>query len=336
MERGTRYTTLDSLRGVCALVVALFHYPVDDYWIRQLPLVEHGYLFVDFFFVLSGFVIASVYDGKLDGKRGVFILRRFGRLWPLHVATLAVFVLAAIGKREVGADERHSIDAIFTNLFMVQGLGMHSDLTWNGPSWSISVEWALYLVFAALSFIAWRVRVYIALVAIGTTFLIFVAPHGQASTFDFGIFRGLAGFFSGALVARIKTKGRFNTLAEALVSVLVAVFVTIGQLAFLAPTIFALAVYVFSRSDGSISRWLHAKPLQYLGEWSYSIYLVHSIVIAAMLALNMFDPWSAPIVFLAATIACSSLSYRFIERPGRDYFNRLAASPKAPAAAAAE
>src|SRR3546814_7076460 len=136
METRPRFDALDSWRGICALAVALFHFPVLG--VRAFPLVSHAYVFVDFFFVLSGFVIAYGSEQKLaaGGDRWRFILKRFGRLWPLHVAVLALFVAVAIVRGQVNADERHSVAAIFTNLAMIQGLGVHSDLTWNGPSWS--------------------------------------------------------------------------------------------------------------------------------------------------------------------------------------------------------
>src|ERR1700744_3912521 len=151
MERH-RFVALDAFRGICALLVALFHFPIIG-WTHAIPLVTHGWLFVDFFFVLSGFVIATAYEGRLQGDHALsrFLLRRFGRLWPLHVSILAIFVAIAGAEGVLGADERHSIPAIWTNLALLQGLGVEPNLTWNDPSWSISVEWTLYLIFAMLS-----------------------------------------------------------------------------------------------------------------------------------------------------------------------------------------
>jgi peptidoglycan/LPS O-acetylase OafA/YrhL len=89
----TRFVALDSWRGICALLVAIHNLNFGS-WLPQVAFVAHSTLFVDFFFVLSGFVISHAYLDKLACPRNVsrFILRRIGRLWPLHAATLAALV----------------------------------------------------------------------------------------------------------------------------------------------------------------------------------------------------------------------------------------------------
>ncbi|RZJ36784.1 MAG: acyltransferase, partial [Brevundimonas sp.] len=88
-----RFEALDSLRGVCAILVVLFHMPVAAHW-RDWGLIQHSYLFVDYFFVLSGFVIAHAYSQRLKTPTdaGRFMVRRLGRVWPLHVLMLAAFI----------------------------------------------------------------------------------------------------------------------------------------------------------------------------------------------------------------------------------------------------
>ena len=285
----SRFTALDSLRGICALIVVLFHYPIADATIRTLPLIANGYLFVDFFFVLSGFVIASVYESRLGtGREGwSFIVRRFGRLWPLHCFVLVIFVLAASIKGEVGVDECRSVGAIFTNIALVHGLGMHSCLTWNDPSWSISVEWILYIVFACIALLKVRGWMYGVLAAVGICVLAFLAPDGQQSTFDFGFFRGLGGFFAGCLITRLRPR-EMGTPVEAAVVAIVVTFVCASVLQIFAPIVFSLAVYVFSGSSGILSRILNALPFRKLGDWSYSIYMIHPIVVAVMMQFGLF------------------------------------------------
>ena len=88
-----RYVALDSWRGIAACLVALYHFDaVSHVW--GLPLLRHAWLFVDLFFVLSGFVIAANYQQRLLAGYGAgrFILLRLGRLYPLHFVMLAVFV----------------------------------------------------------------------------------------------------------------------------------------------------------------------------------------------------------------------------------------------------
>ena len=89
----SRFEALDAWRGVCALLVAMFHLQAYSH-IYDWSLVRHSFLFVDFFFVLSGFVIAGSYRAKLLGGFSIwhFMLLRFGRLYPLHLAILAIFI----------------------------------------------------------------------------------------------------------------------------------------------------------------------------------------------------------------------------------------------------
>src|SRR4051812_44349777 len=89
----TRYVALDGCRGVFALLVALLHFSAAGH-LYDLPIVRSSYLAVDFFFVLSGLVIAHASLGRLSGARDglVFVVRRFGRLWPLHAAMLVCFL----------------------------------------------------------------------------------------------------------------------------------------------------------------------------------------------------------------------------------------------------
>src|SRR5690606_39116617 len=88
-----RFAALDGLRGISAVAVAFFHLPLAFHLFGS-PLVREAYIFVDFFFVLSGFVIAHAYGARLTGgaELGDFLVRRIGRLWPLHLATLGALV----------------------------------------------------------------------------------------------------------------------------------------------------------------------------------------------------------------------------------------------------
>lgn len=274
-----RYVALDSWRGLCALLVTLFHFPIDGV-VHDNGFIRHSYLFVDFFFVLSGFIIAYTQNRRPDAF-APFLMKRFGRVWPLHVAVLAVFIAVAVLQGDLGRDEGHSVGAIFTNLLMIHAWGMHNALTWNDPSWSISVEWLLYIIFALLAFVPGRRFIYGLLVMVGIGALFFFAPHGMGSTFDFGICRGLAGFFVGALIARAPSRP-FGTWAEVVTTVAVVGFVALGRAAYIAPFIFGAAVWVFSGSRGVLSRWLETKPFVWLGERSYTTYIVHAMVVAAV------------------------------------------------------
>lgn len=335
-----RFKALDSWRGICALAVVFFHFPIAGH-VREFPLFAHGYLFVDFFFVLSGFVIATAWEGRLTHVEQTwrFLVRRFGRLWPLHAVILAAFVGVSLIEGDLNHDERHSISSIFTNLLLVHGLGMHGDLTWNGPSWSISVEAMLYVLFAFLALMRWRVRIYFALIGLGIGVLSTVAPSGMASTFDYGVFRGLAGFFTGALLTRIPPV-RFGLLAECATVVAAGIFVWFNQVTILAPAVFGGVVYVFAHAKGPMTKVLEGPVWRKLGDWSYSTYMVHAAVVAVIWkfapALGLTEDEGLlhspsaqltgliAIVYVLAVIGISAISYAFIEQPGRRLFNTWA------------
>ena len=106
----SRFRALDGWRGICALLVAAHHVEVHG-WLYWQPLIRNAWLFVDFFFVLSGFVIAHAYGERLGKTHeiGVFVARRLGRLWPLHVAVLLALIALelahfAIGQTPAAAD----------------------------------------------------------------------------------------------------------------------------------------------------------------------------------------------------------------------------------------
>ena len=343
-----RYLTLDSLRGVCALAVALFHYPVVSD-VSADAFVRNAYLFVDFFFVLSGFVIAKAYEGRLaePGATPAFLIKRIGRVWPLHVVMLGVFVTVSALKGEVGADPRHSVPAIFSNLALIHSLGIHKELSWNAPSWSISVEAFLYVAFVILARVPKQVWTYGALVLLSLAVLLWVAPSGMESTYDFGVFRGLAGFFTGCLVSRLRPRP-LGSVGEVAVVLGVLAFLIAGQAQILAPLIFGLGVLVFARGNGVVSRLAKLPPFLKIGEWSYSIYMVHTAVAGFFWTIEKplhlthqrgaswliaSDPLYANLLavpYLLVVIAASAVTYTFIEAPARSMFGHWAQRARRP------
>ena len=151
-----RFVVLDSWRGIAACLVALFH--LDAYsHLYGMPFLRNSWLFVDFFFVLSGFVIAANYQQRLLDGFGVgrFLLLRLGRLYPLHFAMLALFIafeLLKVLKRIViptllsvnpiapFSTLQEAPNTVVANLLLIQSLHVFDFLTWNVPSWSISTE----------------------------------------------------------------------------------------------------------------------------------------------------------------------------------------------------
>lgn len=322
-----RFDALDACRGLAALMVALQRLEAHGYHASLGP-VRNAYLFVDFFFVLSGFVIAHAWGERLESGRqvGAFLVRRFGRLWPLHAAMLALF-LAVEALKLVAASRGAQMTSppfsgtsapgtILPNLLLVHSLGFHDYLAWNVPSWSISTEFWTYIVFAALTFLAGRHRTAIAVVIVAVSLGIVGAysPRMMDATHNYGLARCLAGFFAGVLTleawrrsgrlrARLACRGRgleWGALA------LVVAFTSLADrtaLSLAAPLAFALVVYAFALEAGPLSRLLTTRPMLALGAWSYSIYMVNAfIVLMIVRAVNMLERFAGRPLSVTSTV----------------------------------
>ena len=372
-------------------MVCIFHFNSAARWALGDNAFVHGcYLFVDFFFVLSGFVITHSYGKRIDSREqlGRFMLRRFGRVWPLHAAILAAWIaleVAALAARPfVGHfaiqepfTGNNSPGALLSNILLLQAFGLHDALTWNGPSWSISAEFWTYLVFglfclALLRKPAMAIRLAGLLAAGGLLVVALFCPRYIDATYDFGFFRCVYGFFLGHLVYRLRASeaatgqvgagqvnalaARFGSLFEYATVVLVILFVALAQHAassLAAPIVFAFVVYLFSFESGQLSFFLSRPPFRPFGRWSYSIYMVHALILQIIVyavralerlsglplrAMTTANGSSYPVIafdsdlamsalcviFLMVVIAAASQTYRFVEEPSRLYFNALA------------
>lgn len=308
-----RFEALDSWRGVAAILVVLFHAQVASH-VRDAALVRAGEMLVDFFFVLSGFVIAYAYAGRVKSGAdlGRFMMLRFGRVLPLHVVVLAAFIAMEGFKAMapgLGAPDdaaftgTNQIGAILTNLFLVQ-VGTHDQLTWNTPAWSIAAEIVAYAAFGVAALLLGR-RLGLAALAgavVSLAVLWAVAPQGMVSTHDFGDFRAIYGLSVGVLVHRLAmggivrlraevtdVRGRWRWTAVEVLTVAAALaFIVNGygrDAAFAAPAVFGVVVLVFAVEGGQVSALMRTRPLVLLGTLSFSIYMVHMFIIMRMVNL---------------------------------------------------
>lgn len=299
-----RYLALDSLRGIGALMIVIYHAKINSSLFGG-TVFHNLYLFVDFFFVLSGFVIASNYQSKISSRSELveFMRRRFWRLYPLHLLVLIAYVLletaellvfdgllGGVGGNAFSGDR--SIQSIVSNLLLVHSLGVHDYLTWNYPSWSISTEFYTYLLFAAATLLFGKRLGWAAVAAaLAMPVVLFnVSDNGMRTTWDFGLLRCVFGFSAGVVVwnlLKAKRRARFgfgsywmNSLAElGLVLALVLFLANANQTtAILIPFLFFVMVLVFTSDNGLVSSLLAARPFVLLGTWSYSVYMVHLFI----------------------------------------------------------
>jgi peptidoglycan/LPS O-acetylase OafA/YrhL len=306
-EMKQRFEVLDSWRGIAALMVALYHLLIPSHF-QQVGLITNGGLFVDFFFVLSGFVITHAYLDPLQSGLpfGTFIIRRIGRLWPLHIAILAILVMrefAVYGASSAGLIPLQPVFEGGTGLlqlaesvFFVQAVGIDRTHSWNGPAWSIATEFWAYVVFAVLALVARKKNAFtaaaIVIAAIGAAVVALYSPTYMTTHFDHGIFRCLYGFFVGHLTYRAfaSTQGmRSSTLLELVVLLVAGAYITNTNIlpanpwTMIAPLVFAVVVWVFAFEAGRVSSLLRRPLFLALGLWSYSIYMVHDFIAFAVI-----------------------------------------------------
>src|SRR4051812_31494401 len=176
---------LTGLRGVGAVWVVLFHT-----WIGRHQLVTSGYLGVDLFFILSGFILAHVYADRFTapGAYRRFLRARVARIYPLHIImlmSLAALVIAmpSFQLRFAPSEFRFTAAGFVACVFLVQDWLPRLEQTWNAPAWSLSAEWLVYLLFPIFIFTTqrWRSAV-VALCLAGGSLLAFILAlkfHGS-------------------------------------------------------------------------------------------------------------------------------------------------------------
>lgn len=367
-----RFEALDALRGICALLVVLFHVPVY-HALKDIGSFANLQFCVDMFFALSGFVLCHAYGDRLtDRAEGLrFVALRFARLWPLHIVILALFVGLETGKLIFSrADTAFALDSqafasgrslweIVTNVLFLQSFNLHPGLSWNGPAWSAAVEFYVSILFAAviLLFPRQRYAVFLALFLAAGVLLYQVSPDALFVSSDWGVLRAMFGFFAGCLAYHLRARGDDSLTApslwEAGCVVLVIAFAATrpwGPSHYTFPLLAIIVLYVFSYDQGAISKVLRSSLLQKLGLWSYSIYMIHTLLfqvtkmgvsfIGQKAHLNLVG-WHnqdklmllgtpdqallAALVLTVLVVPAAALTYRFIEKPAMDAARELLA-----------
>ena len=287
-----RIHKLDGLRGLFALFVVLFHLNINNAPASLINnfFVRESYIFVDFFFILSGYVISLTYNDKIISPISLkqFLIKRFLRLYPMLLFSTCMywyFVHPFLDKQNIIL----ALDTLLlTNSTPILGI----EIGMNYPSWSISSEMISYLIFGICSMIAIRKNKTILINIITICCFAFLAyQQNYFSTGSFGFIRGLACFNLGFLIYSLtKNNIRIPNYLEWLTSftmlgIMYLLYtctinsIAILSLQFLVPLVFSSILFVFIKTNGIISNLLASAPLQFLGKISYSVYLNQAFVI---------------------------------------------------------
>lgn len=340
---------LTSARGLAAWLVVLFHIrrSIDGLPDVAMAVFQKGYLAVDFFFLLSGFVIWLSYSERLRaggfGAVPGFLKRRIARIWPLHLFMLGFAVLMALAIRATG---RHSDAFPFAELpyhiALVQNWGFTHSLSWNDPAWSISCELDAYLLFPLLALaVDWRRMPSVAIIAAVCTLLfllhtIFVS-HGLwqlgQEISQMGLIRCVLEFASGTAICALWLRWRASWRLPAALSATIALALLGSWAAGLLPETlavpagFAALLLALALGAGRQGNPLETAPLHYLGEISYATYLSHYLLWYAFKLALVRDAhavgWPLIVLYLAIVVAASVMLYHLVERPAQRWINAL-------------
>jgi peptidoglycan/LPS O-acetylase OafA/YrhL len=338
---------LTSVRGLAAWMVVLYHIRLSIDGLPQpwLHIFAKGYLAVDFFFLLSGFVIWLSWGDRLraEGWRGipVFLHKRVARIWPLHLVVLGGAVLLALALAATGRHDPAAFpfDELPLHFLLLQNWGFTDALTWNDPAWSISCELAAYLLFPLLvQAVDWRTLPSWLVALAAAAFLIILAsamsgePTLGRDIPRFGLVRCLTEFAAGSALCALWLRWREAPalpaiLAFGLSGAMLAAW-AMGlpeQLAI--PFAFAGLLLGLALTSGWRHNPLDWAPLHYLGEISYATYLSHFMLFVVFKLAFVSDAHAVHpaliALYLAMVLASSVALYHLVERPAQKWVNGL-------------
>jgi peptidoglycan/LPS O-acetylase OafA/YrhL len=348
---------LTGIRGVAACLVIAYHiYPSEDFPWGLHQLVARGYLAVDVFFVLSGFVMALNYgrmfrNGPTVNGTVTFLLRRVARLYPLYITFLALRVgysFAAYGSVQVpgfwfAMNLEHPVKDLIANALMIQSWGIARAIT--NPTWSISTEWGAYFIFplilAPILFRRWAMAILAGLVGAGLIFLAgYMTLHdgmghnGRLDAFDgrtlVPMTRCLGGFVLGIVTFRVYGWAPARRFAGSGMGWLVGLLILGGICLQLSDMILFLLfpplVLCLACDRGWLGRIFSWGPIFQSGVLSYAIYVLHNVWIGPLnwarheLPLQM-PQWVAETVIAGCLVVSlfgvAVLAHHWVEVPGR-------------------
>lgn len=355
---------LTSMRGIAALLVVFFHYNIGH---KLLPdgvfIIDKFYLMVDLFFVLSGFIMVHVYgsvfsENITSRNYTSFIKSRFARIYPMHfVSFLMLLIVVVILKIQGvfpdylnGVFSAYSIPFVLT---LTHAWGFITENVWNIASWSISVEWFLYFIFPLLlitlpnkynktNFVIFSVCIIILFL------LTYVyEPHWEMmrgstsnslkpldiTTTWFTLMRGMAGFVLGMITYNLyQSNLLYKLLSKQIVFMMFPIILFVGWYHNTLPDPISVALFPFFilsgiYVNGKTKQLLSSKTLIFFGNISYSIYLIHSVLMFVNVIFRLEfttyinvlvgSNWGGFVVVFTASIAVSTFTYFYIEKPLR-------------------
>jgi peptidoglycan/LPS O-acetylase OafA/YrhL len=343
---------LTSIRFFAAIWVVFFHtlrpfLPAADNLLIVRNIANCGWLGVDLFFVLSGYILGKVYlQPGTQVERAKFYAVRFARIYPLYIFSLLVALpfLAAWTFAKLPPARAwvlFSTKSLY-HIFLLQGWYVATAANWNPPSWSLSVEAFFYYLFPWLGPRLWRMRSPWILIASAWLVGLLVEATYQLACADGLVSEAtgsvlhtlpvlhLAKFLTGLAVARVSLSAATASKMTAItlvVTALIAAFCPFPLLLRNIWPLFALLIVGLAHGRGFIEWFLSREWMVFLGQASFAVYLLHWPLWSAFFSTKdktLLEPalgsiWNAPgyITYLLVLVASSAACYRWIEVPAR-------------------
>jgi peptidoglycan/LPS O-acetylase OafA/YrhL len=362
----TQISALTSLRGIAAVWVMLFHIDVIIFYRELGSLIPHdvsgiltkGYLWVDFFFLLSGFIMSHVYGEIFHQKFAhwqsikTFLWVRLSRIYPLHLFTLILLLpmalLFPIFSPKVADGSWTTFfawSAIWDNLVLINAMDQHNYLSWNIVSWSIGAEWWTYVAACfILPFVYQKKNFQMLLTSIFAIAVLGALVYFKKNldiTFDYGWLRCLAEFCLGTVIYQLylKKSGIKWLSKDIFFIVVLLLIISIFHCKWndlLIIPLFCGLLLAVGYNESRIKSLLAFRLFNYLGEISYSIYMMHGVffmvfwfglpylksefgIMQMTIGMKILYLFS----FLGLTILSAHFTYRTVEVKARKWMRRL-------------
>lgn len=344
----TQLDGLTAIRYAAALWVVLYHHWSEAVGAPAPAPVAKGYLGVELFFILSGFILCHVYFDEAAAGRfryGPFLGARIARVYPLHLATLAGIGLLAGAAALAGWPSHGEVlkwSALPAQLLMLQAWGLGMAGGWNHPSWSISAEWFAYLTFPLSIWLAQRLRrrPAAALLAAASFAVLLYAGFPRVTgyplteaTLAWGALRIVPCFLAGTALYLVWRRLGERGVDFPLLAKLAAIAAPLLLASLDAPDmviVAALGLVILALAGRPDQRpWRGIGRLfVYLGEVSYAVYMccIPVGLVYFRLASRLAPPgecaWLTLPLFVLVLTAVAAAAHHLIERPARSWLRR--------------
>ncbi len=352
---------LTGIRAYAAWWVVLYHlvkesatlFP-DSYEYMNL-VVAGGYLGVDLFFILSGFIISYNYAELFQTfsltEYSKFLWMRLARIYPVHLFTLFLLLpllgAASFLGYQLTMPELFTTKDFLKNIFLVHAWEIPQSGSWNSPAWSISSEWLAYLCFPFLIILIRNIRKTSTIIFSILTVLFIMAALcstlNYAGTASYAVFRISAEFLAGCLLYKLYHSdwgakanwGFISFLSILTIWLITPALHSFDILGFWLVPFFAILIYALSYENGTLANLFSTQPMLYWGKVSYSLYMTHGIcifVLRKLLPVTSYAENSIVIrvgiigVYLIVIMIAAVLTYNLIEENGRRWMRNAYAN----------